>query len=228
MNTAADNQITRLEAFFYGGLGVTILFGIWMAIVADQEIFQTYITTEDGVLESFTSIMLFATFALSVARIVKLRASRSGWFIATTTLIAVLMLFGAGEEISWGQRIFGWQSGDTFQEMNRQGETNLHNLEINGVNINKVIFGQGLTLFLILYYLILPQLYKRNARVAAFFDRLYVPVPKVHHGLTTLAAGLIIATVASSKRGELNEVWLGCMFFMTVYRPQNCLNIYKP
>ncbi|MCF6445551.1 hypothetical protein [Nereida sp. MMG025] len=228
MTPETTNQITRLEAFFYGGLAVTILLGLWMAIVADVEVFQTYITTEDGVLESFTSFMLFVTFALCVTRMVKLRASRSGWFLATTGLIAFLMFFGAGEEISWGQRVFGWETGETFQQMNRQGETNLHNLEINGVNINKVIFGQGLTLFLILYYLVLPQLYMRKPRFAAFFDRLYVPVPKVHHGLTTLAAGLIITSVASSKRGELNEVWLGCMFFMTVYRPQNCLKIYKP
>lgn len=37
------------------------------------------------------------------------------------------MFFLAGEEISWGQRIFGFESS-YFQNQNYQGETNLHNL----------------------------------------------------------------------------------------------------
>jgi hypothetical protein len=35
----------------------------------------------------------------------------------------------AGEEISWGQRVFGWETPENFAESNEQGETNLHNLE---------------------------------------------------------------------------------------------------
>ena len=32
------------------------------------------------------------------------------------------------EEISWGQRIIGWETPPDFAVMNYQGETNLHNL----------------------------------------------------------------------------------------------------
>jgi hypothetical protein len=35
----------------------------------------------------------------------------------------------AGEEISWGQRIFGWATPDFFRENNIQGETNFHNMD---------------------------------------------------------------------------------------------------
>lgn len=35
----------------------------------------------------------------------------------------------AGEEVSWGQRVFGWETPESFAEANEQGETNLHNLE---------------------------------------------------------------------------------------------------
>ena len=35
----------------------------------------------------------------------------------------------AGEEVSWGQRVFGWETPENFKEANEQGETNLHNLE---------------------------------------------------------------------------------------------------
>ena len=42
--------------------------------------------------------------------------------------LAVLFFFGAGEEISWGQRIFGYQTPEQISEVNRQEEFNLHNL----------------------------------------------------------------------------------------------------
>jgi len=42
--------------------------------------------------------------------------------------LAVLFFFGAGEEISWGQRILGFETPETLSEVNRQEEFNLHNL----------------------------------------------------------------------------------------------------
>lgn len=42
--------------------------------------------------------------------------------------LALLFFFGAGEEISWGQRILGFQTPETLSEVNRQEEFNLHNL----------------------------------------------------------------------------------------------------
>jgi len=42
--------------------------------------------------------------------------------------LALLFFFGAGEEISWGQRILGFQTPQTLSQVNRQEEFNLHNL----------------------------------------------------------------------------------------------------
>lgn len=42
--------------------------------------------------------------------------------------LAGLFFFGAGEEISWGQRILGFQTPQTLSQVNRQEEFNLHNL----------------------------------------------------------------------------------------------------
>lgn len=42
--------------------------------------------------------------------------------------LALLFFFGAGEEISWGQRILGFQTPATLSQVNRQQEFNLHNL----------------------------------------------------------------------------------------------------
>ncbi len=43
-------------------------------------------------------------------------------------LFAVLFFVCFGEEISWGQRIFGWQTPGFFIELNAQKELNIHNI----------------------------------------------------------------------------------------------------
>jgi hypothetical protein len=45
-------------------------------------------------------------------------------------LLAGLMLVCAGEEASWGQRIFGWRTPEMWSAINAQAETNLHNLVV--------------------------------------------------------------------------------------------------
>jgi hypothetical protein len=44
--------------------------------------------------------------------------------------LALLFFFGAGEEISWGQRIFGFKTPDALAQVNKQDELNLHNLTV--------------------------------------------------------------------------------------------------
>ncbi len=48
--------------------------------------------------------------------------------------LAVVFAFGAGEEISWGQRLLGFATPDAVEAVNVQGEFTLHNLEAYGIN----------------------------------------------------------------------------------------------
>ena len=60
-----------------------------------------------------------------------------------------LVLFVMGmEEISWGQRVFQWQTSTYFSKHNVQGETNLHNL--NTQLFQDVLFFGGFTLLAVL------------------------------------------------------------------------------
>jgi hypothetical protein len=47
-------------------------------------------------------------------------------------VLAALFAFGFGEEISWGQRIFGIGTPEALETANRQEELNVHNLEALG------------------------------------------------------------------------------------------------
>lgn len=51
--------------------------------------------------------------------------ARIGWWVLAWTLACV---YFAGEKMSWGQHLIGWQSPELFQDINRQKETNIHNI----------------------------------------------------------------------------------------------------
>ena len=56
-------------------------------------------------------------------------AKRKTWLlVGVFALLALVTFWMALEEISWGQRIFKWETTGYFADNNMQGETNLHNL----------------------------------------------------------------------------------------------------
>lgn len=59
------------------------------------------------------------------------QALRTHWIkLAAYLALALFFFFIAGEEISWGQRIFNIATPESIAEVNAQQETNLHNLDI--------------------------------------------------------------------------------------------------
>ena len=77
------------------------------------------LTLEDGPVEwlGALALLLAAIGFASCAR-------KSRWYI----LLALFCFFAFAEEISWGQRLFGFSSPTFFRQWNTQDETNLHNL----------------------------------------------------------------------------------------------------
>lgn len=80
---------------------------------------------EYGLMENLTVLFLLTAFILFMRSI--------PWGLGPLHKIwSVILALGAfvflGEEISWGQHYFGWATSDGWQEVNRQHETNLHNL----------------------------------------------------------------------------------------------------
>ena len=220
MDQETRNDLTWVEGLIYVCLSAVIALGFYLA-ATDEDYFRNTYIPEDGVLETATAIMLFLAAVILIVRLFRERNIHPMSFSVVSLFLAVVLVFVSGEEISWGQRILGVESGEFFLENNRQNETNLHNLEVGGVNLNKLIFGQMLVLFLVVFYLILPFLFSRRGRVYRWISSLYIPVPKIHHGVALLAFGIIIEQVPSTKRGELNEVCLGVFALLLVTCAQN-------
>jgi hypothetical protein len=91
------------------------------------------LTTEDGPVETLAAVSALVSailflFAYATAPggndLFVWRTRRNVFFL----LLGLLFLFGAGEEVSWGQRIFDIPTPEPLRVYNMQGELNLHNL----------------------------------------------------------------------------------------------------
>ena len=172
-------------------------------------VFKVWIA-EDGLVEWATFAGLAGMAVLAIRQAASLAGpARSAWI-----MLAAAFLFGAIEEISWGQRLFGWHSPEWFLSHNAQDETNLHNLVLGGIKVNRLVFGKMLGVALGVYLLVLPVLYRRRARVREVLDARALPVPRIYQVLLTLAVWLVSELGRSiyGKSGELQE--LGVVFVL--------------
>lgn len=109
-----------LIPFVVAGMGaLSALFG--------KETYKWF-TAEDGFAESLQVIFYFLSFAMAL--FITWRHHRAGERLLALLYLGLTLafVFMIGEEISWGQRIFGWGTPDPLVEINKQDETNFHNI----------------------------------------------------------------------------------------------------
>ncbi|MCK5883395.1 MAG: hypothetical protein KAG61_06885 [Bacteriovoracaceae bacterium] len=194
-----------------------VLIGVYWARIDDPS-FKHFFVREDHLVEWLTVMALLGGSALCFFRVWKLWAKKNWIFLLSTFVLGCLFFFGAGEEISWGQRILGIESSEFFKAHNAQGETNLHNLVVGGTKINKLVFGLLLGIFIAVYFLIVPLLYRKFEVVKKWINALAMPLPTWFHIACYAALFLLAEATGSGKKGELLEFG-GCWIFlmMTLY-----------
>lgn len=106
------------------------------------------LTREDGPVEYGTVVCLLGLAIFLVYQSRKVPKNAPKWVMPGCLSLAGLSLLAVGEEVSWGQRLLGFQTSQTFQEWNYQKEANLHNLVppelFNGLIIFTFLFLFGL------------------------------------------------------------------------------------
>lgn len=187
----------------------------------DVAFFEQVYVREDSFIEWLTVGALFLGAFACFYRINILRPFRRRRFLLGLLLMGLLFVFGIGEEISWGQRIFDFKSPAFFMKYNTQMETNLHNLKFGGTKLNKLVFGLMLGAIIGIYFLILPILYRKVEKVQKFVDSVALPIPKTFHIVAYLLLALCVKFIPTPKKGEILEFG-GCwIFFMMILEPYN-------
>ncbi|MBX2879304.1 MAG: hypothetical protein KTR32_05190 [Granulosicoccus sp.] len=107
---------------------------------------EGFLFREDGLMESLTALFSFIAGCL-----VLLSFRRNSVFLVQVVkaLLMFVFMFVAMEEISWGQRIFGWETPESMVGRNYQNEINLHNYLNPILDYLVLIFNLVMFLFLI-------------------------------------------------------------------------------
>jgi hypothetical protein len=140
------------------------------------------VTREDGLIESLGAICFLAC---AVAFLACFGVRHSVFYL----LFGLLFLFTFFEEISWGQRIIGFETPLFFQQYNMQHELNIHNLVwFHGTNaagaakgfVDRLINMDRLfSLFWFGFCVMLPLLARSSAFVLNLTARWRIPVVPV-------------------------------------------------
>ena len=194
---------------------------------------------EDGIMESGGALSFLAASVIFFMLFLRLRrkntkvASDVGawwWYL----ILAALFLFVAGEEISWGQRIFGWQTPEWMAESNIQGETTIHNLELFNAHTKDhelKPFWQSLltmnrlfSLFWLSWCLLLPLAVSFDIPLVSKLTSWFrVPIPDVFHGclfFTTYATTKLFVMVNKpeerilAQTDEIKESFFAIIFLL--------------
>jgi hypothetical protein len=86
------------------------------------------LANEDGIAEWGQWVFLVALIVIYARLAIALWRQHQRLLALLYAVAMVAVIFTAGEEISWGQRIFGWMTPGALEDINNQGETNIHNI----------------------------------------------------------------------------------------------------
>lgn len=215
------NKLTKTEVFLFSALTIVLILSVYFGFT-DAEYFDNVFAQEDGAVEYGTFFFLLCISILQFYRLFTASKNKAVLWKLGIFFFGILFLFGAGEEISWGQRIFGIESGDFFKDNNLQNETNLHNLEIGGVKLNKLIFSQLLTAIMAIYLLILPFLYQKYTGIKKLADKFVIPIPQLSHIVAFLINTIFIAILPNlSRKWEVYELFFATIFLLIFLNPIN-------
>lgn len=163
---------------------------------------------EDRAIEWATMVAFACAGVVGLARAIRQRRVFDG-------LVALFLLFVAGEEMSWGQRILGLTPPAYFLEHNAQQEMNLHNFTntLGGPRWPFVIVLAGYAIVLPLAAYVLAR---RSTFVARALERIGATAPPRGAIPWFLVAILLLIWYPFRFTGEWTELLAGSAFLVSM------------
>lgn len=116
------------EAWWWLGLPLTTAIALVGTFAAAPKFYTDRILPEGyGVLELTQFFVALIAMVLAARLLLRSSVRSRKLLFAFCILSTLACLYIAGEEHSWGQHFFQWQTPEYWSQINRQQETNLHN-----------------------------------------------------------------------------------------------------
>ena len=193
---AARQETDALPPDRYGRVFFLALLAVFVYAGLFHWLLRTHLDTdwlegEDGLSEWWSVATYLAAAALAGATYWVLRATRHTKLRVLYLVMAVGFFLGAMEEISWGQRLFGWGTPAVIEQINFQDETTIHNVNFaNNIIFEALFWGSAFGLA--------GGMWRLTANLRGLSDRMRMFLPSL-----TMAPALLMILVW--RTGDLWE-----------------------
>lgn len=185
--------------------------------LAGHDLRAALLLQEDDLYESFGALCALAAAVIfgylffaypQRTRLGPLELGRNLCFAAA----AVLLVLVFGEEISWFQRVFEFDTPEWIAERNQAGEFNFHNLGAFQPEMGTNTLAFGWLVSMLAYLGLLPPLARRWPRLMALCEQAGLPIagPAISGSLLLSAVVVAIGFVRAASEGDLSlaEEWI--------------------
>jgi hypothetical protein len=203
-------KLKKIDLLFLmlGAFGAATLLTVWLG---NEELIKQ-VTEEDGLVESLSALFYLAGFTVCLYRIIRKFHGSRKWLYLWCFLCFIFF----GEEISWFQRIFNYTAFPFMENLNAQGEVNIHNLNIfqgghwiEAISSNKFSLKMFLSsqnifrLCFFIYFLLIPVIVYRG-KLIILKNKINFPVPEMRFVITVWPI-LILSFVLAAFSSELTK-----------------------
>lgn len=166
---------TKESVLWWSSISLFIVVALFLLYLVNENLY-IYLSEEDNLFENLTALFYcIAGLILLWAAFKEYKDSKLFRSIILTLLLGLFFIVIAGEEISWGQRIFGIEASEIIKNINVQEEITIHNLKIFESDLG---FDQHriLNIFCLLMGVLIPLAYLISKKIRTFLNLVFLPV----------------------------------------------------
>ena len=170
-----SNKVILIFGIYFG-LFLFLHFGYDLGFINTDRSFSP-LYREDGFFENISALLMMVggVFLLisifSTKKEDRINEKLKKYLKYTVLLFGIGLIWMGLEEISYGQRIFGWETPEALMEVNQQQEINLHNF----IDPTKYIFHDIFSVFLL--FVMAGSFYLNYTNSKLYYWRIILPHP---------------------------------------------------
>jgi hypothetical protein len=166
---------------------------------------EANLKNEYGMMETLTNIFLLLSFAFGAhAALLAKDHIQRGW----CTLFALGCFVFLGEEMSWGQHYMNWSPNESWSEINRQHETNIHNLKGWPEFFFTKLARNALSIGMILGSVVAPWWLRKNPGLCLQGTFNYWLWPSVQSAPLAILTNIFTIPTRAAKSFDVEISWL--------------------
>lgn len=214
------SKLLIFERIMYPVLVIFLTMAIYMSRT-DLAYFESQMVADDGIFQwmIFSTLVFAAVMCFYRANILK--PFRGNVFATCQVIAGIVFLCFAMDEMSWGQRIFDFESTPFFLTHNTRQQMNIHHLVVGGFHLNNIVFTVAIKILATLYFIVLPFFYPKLEKIRGFVNRFAIPLPRyTQTGAYVVLAGLV-SLIPSDLRYVIFEFGFYWILVLMMYNPLN-------